>query len=493
MSQTLRLGDARVFLQPLGISPANPYRYMGRMSLDGPEQGQGEPTPIYEPSSTQRNAWVIVDEAPTVPDLGSTDFTQQMDLSLSDVWWDIRRRNCVFNLQITLGRCNRPDDFNDWQAKILLDRARLTNFTLPTLNPLSGEDNAGGEMTGSLSFRDIVRIVPIRFSQKDSESITTELLDVLFYGDIQCGDCGPASDGCDRAYILSLAPSGGKSSILYTLNGFGSLASLTISTLGADESGSAMAVVGDSLVVVSEDSNSHHVISLSDLNAGIDGWAEVATGYVPDGEPRAIYSRSAAETFIAGAGGYIYLLENPTGGVSPVTDGSLTAQDLNAIHGNGRTIVAVGDANAVLMSSNDGKSFSAVTGPAVGVALNTVWVMTDYIWFIGAADGSLYYTLDAGRTWTEIALPSGTTSVNHIVFEEDEGGQTVGYLATSHGSGARVYRTTDGGHSWHYTGSPISGLPSSAQRINRLAVCGANMVAAVGLGADTDGIAAVAS
>src|SRR5574341_913246 len=142
----LRSGQVRIFVQSDGIGPAYPYLYFGCMSLDGPSKDLGEPDPVYCPSSAQRDKWDIVDEIPKTEALGTTDFTQRMDRFLRDAWWDIKERKCLFNVQAVIDSCGRPDDFNTWEAKILLDRVRLTNFTVPALNALAGDDNAAVDL-----------------------------------------------------------------------------------------------------------------------------------------------------------------------------------------------------------------------------------------------------------------------------------------------------------------------------------------------------------
>jgi photosystem II stability/assembly factor-like uncharacterized protein len=169
-------------------------------------------------------------------------------------------------------------------------------------------------------------------------------------------------------------------------------------------------------------------------------------------------------------------------------DGSITTQDLNDIHGFGQTIVAVGGSNAVLWSENDGRSFSLVTGPAVGVNLTSVWCISKNIWMVGTGGGKLYYTLNNGTTWAEIGLPSVATVINDIHFENE----VVGYLAAEVGGVAAVFRTTDSGNSWQNTAPHLYALPT-AVRVNVVYSCGNNRVLAGGRKtAGGDGMVAIA-
>jgi photosystem II stability/assembly factor-like uncharacterized protein len=490
-TSVLRGGQARIFVQADGISPAFAYEYFGCMQLDGPSKDLGEPDPVYCPSSSQRDKWDIIDEVPKTEALGTTDFTQRMDRFLRDAWWDIKQKKCLFNAQIVISNCARPDDFNNWEAKILLDRSRLTNFTLPTFNPLTGDDNAALDLTGSLTFRDFSPIRPLRFGEVLDTTIVAEALDAIYYDILTCGECGTPSDGCQKAYILTRANTGSpglSSQLVYTLDGGSTGAGLDIPALGG-LSGNRLAAVGNYLVVVSEAAQGHAYSLFSNVDAGVTAWTLVTSGYVAGAGPRALWSKSPSETLVAASDGYIYLMTNPTQAVTVVTDGSITTQNLNDIHGHGRVVVAVGDSNAVLVSTNGGNTFSLITGPLVGQNLSAVWVLNDNIWFIGTGNGNLYYTTNGGDTWTENTPDANITTINDIQFS----GDVVGALAVQVGGASRVYRTTDSGYSWWYTEPAITGLPT-AERYNTVAVCGNNNVLAAGrVSSGGDGIACIAA
>lgn len=482
-------GQTRVFVQYEGSSPANDYVYVGCMQLDGLSQELGELTPIYCPSAEVPEKWDIVDSTAAQPGLATTDFTQRMDRFLRDFWWDLRRKGCKFNLKVKLDSCGRPDDPHSFDGVILVPEARLTAFNLPTLSPLSGDDNAALDITGSLQAREFDAFRPIQFGEVADTTLLCEALDAVYSDQIQCGNCGVPSDGCQKAFVLTLACSGSpglSSQIVYTDDGFSTAAAMDIPTLGG-LSGNRLTDVGQYLVVVSQATGSHHYALMSEILAGTVNWTEMDTGYVAGKGPRAIYSKSPTETFVAAAGGYIYLMDNPTSAVTPVADGSATTQDLNDIHGKSQVIVAVGAANAVLVSENTGATFALKTGPAVGVNLTAVYVINKNVWWVGAGNGALYYTIDGGDTWTLSSL-TGLSVINDIRFVDE----LVGYVAGQVGATSRVYRTNDNGYSWHYQSPYISSLPT-AERYNVVVPCGYNNLLAAGrVSAAGDGIIAIA-
>lgn len=481
-------GQTRVFVQYEGSSPANDYVYAGCMQLDGLSQELGELTPIYCPSNEVPEKWDIVGSTAAQPGLATTDFTQRMDRFLRDFWWDLRKKGCKFNLKVKLDSCGRPDDPHSFDGLILVPEAKMTALNLPTLSPLTGDDNAALDITGSLQAREFEAFRPIQFGEVADTTLLCEALDAVYSDTIQCGDCGTPSDGCQKAFVLTLACSGSpglSSQIIYSSDGFSTSAAMDIPTLGG-LSGNRLASVGQRLVVVSEATRSHHHALMSDVLAGTVSWTQVQTGYVAGKGPRAIYSKSPTETFVAAAGGYIYLMDNPTSAVTPLADGSATTQNMNDIHGKAQVVVAVGNSNAVLVSLNAGATFALKTGPAVGVNLTSIFVISKNVWWVGCGNGALYYTTDGGNSWVLSSL-TGLSVINDIRFVDE----IVGYVAGQVGTSSRVYRTADNGYSWHYQSPYISELPT-AERYNVVVPCGYNNVLAAGrVSVAGDGIIAV--
>lgn len=484
-------GQWRVFVQDAGSSPANPYNYVGCLNLGGIQEDLGTGEPILCPSSSVPGAFDIVDTTSPPPALPTTDFTQHMNRQLSDFWWDMRKRKCEFNLVIKGSECARPDDLDDFEAKIIARRSKVTAFNTGSFNGIA--EDAAIDLTGSLQLLSFDRFLPITFGEAADSEVFSEALGGIYADKIQCGSCGEQSDGCQKAYVLTstiAASPALASQLVHTKDGGGTWSTDNITSLSTS-AGSGLAQVGARIVVISQTDLSHNYKLQSVIDAGTaSSWTRVAGGYVAAKGPRAIWSKSPSETYIAAAGGYVYFMANPAAAVTVLTDGSVTSQILNDIRGKSRTIVAVGASNAVIVSDNAGQTWRLVTGPAVGITLNTVDVINKSIWFIGAANGKSFYTVDGGANWVENTPTSDITAVNNIRFVDE----VVGYMAVTISGGVRIYRTADNGYSWHNESPYVSGVPAAA-RYNFVTPCpnDYNTVLAGGLkpAASTDGIIAL--
>ena len=485
----LKGGNARVFPQ---FSPIGNPEYYGCAQIDSVSQGLGDPDVEMCPSNTTANQWILLDSTPKAPELGSFNLAQKMDIYLRDSWHKRARMACEFTMYVTIGKCSKVDSFDAWEGAVIFDGVRLTSKDYDgVFNPTDGGDNATIKFNLPMSFKDSYIVRQIAFGEQADAVALADILDGFYYDTVNCGSCDTPSDGAQRLYFLAQANAGSpglSSQFLRTINGGSTWTALDIPVLGGASANRA-APMGSRAIVVSENLGGYAWSEFSDIDAGTVNWTAVTSGFVVSKAPRAIYVKSSYEAFLAGAGGYVYFLNNA--GDAPyriLTDGSVSSANLNDIHGLGDVVVAVGANNVILRSYNNGGSFSLVVGPAVGVNLTAVWVMDRNFYYVGTGNGKLFRTTDGGTTWTQVA--GQWAVINDIQFYDKH----VGYMSVEINNTARVYRTINGGLSWDYQ-RRISGLPTS-QRINVVVPnpYDANIVAAGGRKTSGgDGLIAVAS
>lgn len=486
-------GHSRVWLMDGGASPSNAPDLLAYASAGPVDKSYGDITRIEVPSQIKRGDYDVVGEIQSGEENATLSLTSRFLLSPSKMA-KVANKKCIADFQVHFGKCTDPRDFNrGWETGkiIAFEGARLTTYSTDELGSLQSTDEGMIAEDVEISARVFYEIGPMAFAERAKGEVAQEIIKVIVCDSQSCGDCEDPSDGCQRVYAVS-APAGSSPGVLpevlVSIDGLGTIAQESpITTLAIGEDPDDAACVGDYLVVVSQDSLSLHYADLGQLGDGDETWTEVATGFVATKGPRAIDSYSPFDVFIAGAGGYIYFSEDITSGVTVLDAGVATTQDLNDIYAySSEVVIAVGASNAVVYTL-DGSTVQSVTGPAVGVVLNCVYARTEREWWIGTADGRLFYTKDRGEHWTEKGFNgSGTGSIEDIVFASSH----VGFFTHTLSGAGRVLRSISGGHSWYVLPDGNSSLPTN-DRINSLAVCQkeVNTLFAGGLAANAaDGI-----
>lgn len=467
-------GLSRVFIHKGTAGPTVSPTFLAWAAAGALDKPLGDVSRIEAPSQVQRDAFDVIGSFRSGEENATLPLTIRYVLEKSEML-EIANKGCAFDLGIHLGKCTDPRDFNHgWKTgKILmLEEATLTTYGLSDIGTLTSEDQDAINEEVELSALRLYEILPLTFAERAKSEVAQEIIKVLVCDSASCGDCDDVSDGCQKVFAIS-APVGSSPGLLpeviVSIDGLSSVeAESSITTLAANENPSDAACVGDYLVVVSETDGAIHYADLEDLADGTATWTRVATGVVATKEPTAISSASPFDTYVGGQGGYIYFTNDPTSGLEVVDAGVATTEDINDIFAYSLSIIiAVGANNAVVYSLNSGDTFASVTGPAVGVALTAVAARSEKEWWVGTADGRVFYTKDQGAHWTEKGFASsGSGSIEDIVWASN----MVGYISHTLNTRGRVLRTVSGGHSW-YVMPEGNGTVPTADKFNSLAVC----------------------
>lgn len=469
-------GYSRVWLIRGGAGPSNPPRYQGYAKAGSPDWSMGDITRIEAPSPDQFGKFIEVgtirgaDERPT---LGLTFlYTNNASEVLS-----IAQTGCALDVQIHFGRCEQPNSYRSWEKILIFENALITNWSTGDLGALEQGENAKIDEEVELTAEWFYEVVKMSYALRGGDDIAQEVIAVAVDKGVSCGDCDRESDGCSNVFAVS-APAGSspgvKAEVIFSDDGFTTSGDTWIDTMEIGEDPDDAAVVGTNLVVVSEDTESLHYASITDILLGQEEWNEVTDGFEPSHGPRAITTVGASDTWIAGAGGYIYYSSDITNGVETQDEGESTAEDLNDIAAyDTDVVVAVGNANTVLYTL-DGATWTSVTGPDTVNTPNLVSVaVRDRLeWWVGTNDNAMWVTENGGVTWTQARFTGdtqsggGTGTVNDIQFASG----SVGFMAhETSASRGRILRTTDGGRTWIV--APEIGTFPLVDRINSIATC----------------------
>lgn len=491
-SRFLRNDYSRMWLQEFGAGPGNAPEYEGQWKAGGPTFKFGDITAIYEPSNDEYGRFNVAGKIQGQPGLPTMNVMARYLADQASTLLRLGRQGCSHDLQVHIGMCEDPQDFDrGWEKILIITEAYVTQFATDDLGAMEPGERKFTLETVPVTGIDLYEILRIVFAEEASAQVVQAVVGIIICDRIICGSCGIPSTGCDKIFAVTKSHGGSPglpAEVVYSGDGGVTWEDTSITTIGATEDPSGLACVGLNLVVISNESDSLHYAALADILLGTETWAEVTTGFVMAKGPNAIWSAGPHATFIVGNGGYVYWTADPTAGVSVLNAGIATVQNLVAVHGiDQEHVVAVGASNAVI-ATIDGVTWQTITGPNVGVALTSVWMHTQTEWFVGDATGKLWYTQDSGDSWTEKTFPgSGAGTVQDIKFASP----AVGYMShTTAAPAGRILRTVDGGYSW-YVAPEGNTVITANDQITALAVCeeNVNLVYGGGLGdGGVDGI-----
>lgn len=444
-------GHSRAFLIENQAGPENVPVFLSFSMAGAFEAPQGDVARIEVPDSNQYNQFQVAGEVPGGTENASMPLSILRTFGLSKLL-KIAKRRCPYDIQVHFGDCEDPLDFDGgWKYILVLERARTTTYKTDELGSMVSGDNDKITEEMDVSAIRYYEIGRLSFAKRAESDVTSQIVSVTVCDKPNCGECGSASDGC--SIVLAVSDPAGSSpgllpEVIYTEDGFTNSATRTITTFSIGDNPNGAACVGSYFVVVSSDSGGMHVADKDDLLNASETWSLVTNGFVAMNGPRAIVSISPRETFIVGLGGYIYKTTNPTDGVTVLDAGVASlGEDLLAIDAiNGRNLVAVGNSNTIVYTTNAGKIWSYIEAPGAPTNITAIAMRSLTEWWIGTANGEVYYTKDKGQNWTlKSFTDSGTGTISKILWASD----TVGYILHNTGTAGRILRTVSGGNTWY--------------------------------------------
>lgn len=470
--------------------PAGSLVYLGCAKIGDPSWPLGDVTRVECPDPNQYGAFIEQAKIRGARGRVSVPIMARYDFGYSTLL-EIARQGCDFDLHALLGDCVTPSDYRSgWKKMIQFPGGLLTQYAIENLGAIeSGEANPTNENVDA-SAKELYELVRSSFTELLASTVARELVSVDVCDSVNCGDCGAPSDGCSNVFTVMVgtgATPGTLPSVIASDDGGSTATTTNIDTMFSNETPEDSECIGDLFVVIASTSNSLHYADAAVLlgNAAPLGstWTEVTSGF-NNVSPYAIYSADSTHTWIVGNSGYIWFTDDPAAGVTAQSSGGVTVQALRDVHAcDTDNVVAVGDNNAVLYTTNGGDTWASVTGPSVGVSLRAVWVVSPTVWMVGNAAGALYYTTNSGYSWVQITLPGSLTAIYDI--QSPNG--TVFYLGGESGGTGRILKSTAYGISGTWYVMPENkGALMDNDRINSLAVCNEKpgTVYGVGLGSN---------
>ena len=484
----------RAFIQFGGPRPNIDVKYAGQdaqyLFIDGvsdPESGGVDP--IYVPDHRRQGAYRLVGRQISPPDLANA--TLNMLEKHGGIPRQLLKEGCILNVYELTGDCRDLSDFlGGWSDYVLIySNAIITDKDLGTRTQMDADEAIQDGI--SVVLGDIYPVGALAFGAEAAALIDREVTGVTFGSLVSC-QCDNSSD-----YIYACSKSSGAGSpglpseVHYSVDGGNNWSSVNIDGIGATEDAIAIGVVGQYLVVLS-DGDAYYYATIN-RKTGVPGtFTKVTTGIVAAGTPRDFFVLSAREVWFVGDGGYIYKSTNILNGVTVVSAGDATSEDLNRVKAADNVILIGGDNGAVVLSLNRGATFATTTAAPSASNILAIGVLDQDRFWAGDSAGNLWYSLTQGESWVQYEFPGdGAGQVDDIVWVNDE----VGFFAhRSAAPAGSIWATWDGGKSWTNTSPRLNNFPT-VDYISRIAYpegsngIAANNIALAGLAGDgTDGI-----
>ena len=482
--------NVRVWGTENGVHPFRTPEYFAQGKMGDPSQSLGDATRIPAPDPNNFDRDITVGTVPGTKERATLTVSNRFNTSRARLL-KIFRDGCGIDFYGAIGKCGNPQDFQrGWEKLMFFQDGKPSTHTIENFGAFGLDETAPTNENLDLTAEEYWEFLRIGTEEVADAEATGEILTIDVCDDVSCGDCDVASDGCQRilATMAGIGATPGTQPVLvYSDDNGVTWNTQIIDTMFSSENISGGHCIGGDLVLITDTGNEIHFTNVDDLFIGENDWQQTDSGFVIGGEPLAIWSTDVNHTWIVGNGGYIYFTKNHEASVQVQSAGVATIQNLLDVHACSKNdVLAVGNANAVVLSRNGGETWDALIGPAVGENLSICWMFDEDTWFVGTGPGGsgvLYKTQDAGFTWVVQDLPVTVGQFDRIMFSSD----AEGFLAYRDGGTGRILRTLSGGNEWwSLPDNNKTSLPD-ADYFNDLAVCrkDQNTIFAGGLDGDS--------
>lgn len=475
----------RVWYVEGGVHPTRSPQFLalGKFSGD-PKITLGEEKKISAPDPNNFGRDIQIGSIPGEKERATLSigarYTSQLAILMG---W--KNRGCRVDIYALTGKCGNPQDFTEGGEKwTYFPDGKISNHALENFGAYGLDENNPTNEAVDMTSEDYWEFLYLRQDVIGSANTTREIYTIDVYGGDVCENC---PDQCSKVLMTMAgvgATPGTAPILLYSSDAGESFSQQTISTLFSNEVVSDAQDIGSSFVFVSTTSNSLHWTDINELFAGATNtWSEVVSGFVAAKQPNAMWASDVRHLWIVGNGGYVYFASNFKVGVTVQDPGVATTQHLQDVHAyNDKHVLAVGNSNAVIHTTNGGTTWESVTGPAVGVNLGACWMWSEDVWFVGEGSGGtgkLWLTINSGISWSQVGLPSTYVRIYEIEFASE----AEGYISAQAGGQSYILRTITAGNEWVVLPQGKKGTAVANSYLSDIATCSKynNTVYAAGL------------
>jgi len=299
----VRTPYTRVWTIENRAGPANRPQYQGQVRAMGPNWGFGDRTPVREPDPSRYGAFRIVTAIKGERALPTMSLEARYQYTVNE-FFRIGRRGCPLDVQIHMGECEDPQDFNrGWQKVLVFEGADISTWSTSELGTFEQGGDAVVTSTIDMNALDMYEVTRLTFSQLAAVQVNREVIAVVICDSVTCGQCGIPSTGCQTLFAVTKSSGGSPgipAEVISSTDGGATIREGNVSTMSASEDPSDAACVGTNLVIVSNASDAVHYAAIADILSGTASWTKNGSGIVAAGSPNAIFALDSAHIWVVG-------------------------------------------------------------------------------------------------------------------------------------------------------------------------------------------------
>jgi hypothetical protein len=444
----LTTDKSRVFLAPSGANSLTLYDYHNSMVLGGLSKTFGEAENVTIPHPTKYRKFVTVDKIVTA---NSSNWTSSLIgrffLKKQSLLMKMAKCESDFDLQCHFGQCVDPTDFNTFDLAVILEDARINDYNTDPLGTLDQSGVAAVNETVAVSAQNVYYIYNRPFIKISDAILSTGAITDLVLN--KNGDCTEGCDDCKEYFGIKIPSTlvGTDICIVYSQDNGVTWGQATIDTNAdlATYSYTTYKIATDGTYVyafLNETSGDGHMYKIQ-ISQIIDD--SVGTPSFTTLNSTVIYDVfNEGKTIIAVGENAIVQKINGNALTSEVISNNIFTDTLHAVHGLSTDHFITGGEGGLLLEYKLGTGFRKVTiiipGPTtITETITSLCMKNENEWLIGTHAGTIYITLNAGRTWT--LAYQFSSCISDIVFPT----KNVGYITIKE---VGIFRSIDGGASW---------------------------------------------
>jgi photosystem II stability/assembly factor-like uncharacterized protein len=451
-------GQSSIWAQVSGPNTAPVY--LGVHEIGDITAPEGDITLIYQPDEAGVDRYKVVNSIKGAAGAVTTDVTSDV----MDEIDSLQRTFGAFTLFLHKSKKGRRDLFTNYDRSFVILNSRRSSTTYSGMSGLTPDDNKRSQQKVAVSGEALLR--PIRLTlARQTIAETKAINDIVFVNEqTERTSDSPAQDSMQVGFAGADPISSATANVLYTSNGATWTATST-DPFAVDEkviAVEAFEVARDTYRAVvgcgTTDAAVAAKIAYSD-DLGVT-WTNVVIGSVVAhfiASRHGLYARDLNNIWACTNLGYIH--HSSDGGLTWTTQeaGVINTGIWNAIHFADASVGLVGGAaNKLAKTVDGGVTWSTVSGPSAqsAAAVTVVRVLDRNRFWIGYDNGKLYYSLDAGVTWTQRSFTgTGVGQVRDLVFLNE---LTCWLLTNNASPVGKIHQSIDGGYTWEALTTPTN-------------------------------------